>query len=123
MPQPDVPPCRVVATRDEKSPVWQFVFVNDGDSAIEKAVLAAVKYEWGDQYSDGLYLDVTVTNLPPGGRAVVWHDDGGSEMRTDLWFQVTQAEQTTVLLFEFPKLYLQKGTTLVAHPDRMERLP
>ena len=124
MPQAGVPPCRIVATRDENSRVWHFFLVNDDHTAIEQAVLAAVKYEWGDQYwGDGKSPNVAVTNLPPGGRALLWQDDGSSEMRTDLWLRVTHVGQETILLFEFPKLYRQRGTTLVAHPHRMERLP
>jgi len=123
-PQSVIPLCRIVATRDSNSPVWHFHFVNDGQAPIERAVLSAVRYEWGDQYvGEGASPNVVVTNLSPGGQAPIWQDDGSSEMRTDLWLRVTHLGQEIILLFEFPKLYRQRGTTLVAHPDRMEKLP
>src|SRR5690606_4404430 len=124
LPEPGIPPCQIIATRDETSPVWRFFLVNAGDAPIERAVLAAVKYEWGDQYwGEGESPGVEVVDLLPGDRALIWEDDGSSEMRTDLWLRVAQGAQDVVLLFEFPKLYRQPRTTLTADPNRMDRLP
>lgn len=55
----------------------------------------------------------------PGARALLWRDDGGSEMRTDLWLLVSHRGVEAWWLFEFPRLYRQQGTILVAHPQRM----
>jgi hypothetical protein len=65
---------------------------------------------------------VTVADLAPGGRALIWRDDGSSvtsELRTDLWLRVKHRGLEAWLLFEFPKLHRQRGTTLIAHPTRM----
>ena len=117
------PPCRIVATRDANSPLWSFYLINDGGTTIESAELAAVRYEWGDQYCGGESPAVRVANLVAGGQARIWQDDGSSEMRTDLWLRVTHVGQEIVLLFEFPTLYRQSGTALVSHPTRMDALP
>ncbi len=113
--------CRILAAREPDSPLWTFYLINDGEVAIESAELAAVRYEWGDQYVGGESPGVRVAALEPGARAPIWRDDGSSEMRTDLWVRVTQHGLEEWLLFEFPRLYRQTGTTLVAHPTRMER--
>ena len=115
--------CRVVATREPDSRLWSFYLVNDGESAIESAALEAVKYEWGDQYHGGESPDVHVTNLAAGERALVWKDDGSSEMRTDLWLRFVHSGEETFLLFEFPKLYRQTGTTLIAEPVKVSGPP
>lgn len=111
--------CRIVATREPDSPLWSFYLINDGETAIETAELEAVKYEWGDQYRGGESPHVHIADLAPGGQALVWKDDGSSEMRTDLWLRFAHGGLQTWLLFEFPKLYRQRGTTLIAHPTRM----
>jgi len=108
--------CRVLATREPDSPLWSFYLINDGETVIESAELEAVRYEWGDQYMGGESPGLRVSDLASGGQALIWQDDGSSEMRTDLWLRVTHRGLTTRLLFEFPKLYRQQGTTLVAHP-------
>jgi hypothetical protein len=115
--------CRILATREADSPLWTFYLVNDGAVAIESAELNAVRYEWGDQYVGGESPGVRIADLAPGARALIWRDDGGSEMRTDLWLRVTHRGLETWLLFEFPKLYRQQGTTLVAHPRKMKGPP
>ena len=117
------PACRIVATRESGSALWSFHLVNDGAETIARAELAAVRYEWGDQYVGGESPGVHVADLGPGDRALLWREDGSSEMRTDLWLRVTWQGLETWLLFEFPRLYRQTGTTLVAHPMRMERGP
>jgi hypothetical protein len=117
------PSCRIVATREAGSPLWSFYLINDGKTAIELAELAAVNYEWGDEYRGGESPAVRVINLVAGGQTLIWQDDGSSEMRTDLWIRITHRDQETILLFEFPKLYRQHGTTLVGHPTRMGALP
>ena len=120
---PESPPCRIVATRESGSPLWSFDLVNDGEESIVNPELAEVRYEWGDQYVGGESPGVRIADLGPGERALLWRDDGGSEMRTDLWLRVTWQGLDTWLLFEFPRLYRQTGTTLVAHPTRMEGPP
>ena len=76
-PEPRIPPCQIIATREGTSPVWRFFLVNTGDGPIERAVLAAVKYEWGDQYwGEGESPGVEVVDLLPGDRALIWEDDG-----------------------------------------------
>lgn len=117
------PPCRIVATRQADHVLWSFYLINDSETPIELAELAAVKYEWGDQYYGDESPAVRVANLVAGGRVMIWQDDGSSEMRTDLWLRVTHSGQDMILLFEFPKLYRQRGTTLVSHPTRMGALP
>ena len=107
---------RIVATREPDSPLWSFYLVNDGDRAIDEAVLDAVKYEWGDQYLGEKSPDVRVAHLEPGARALIWTDDGSSEMRTDLWLRITIGGVQQKALFEFPKLYRQTGTLLEALP-------
>jgi len=115
--------CRIVAERESDSPLWSFYLTNDGEATIEAAELAAVRYEWGDQYTGGESPRVRVADLKSGSRVLIWRDDGSSEMRTDLWLRVTHQGLETWLLFEFPKLYRQTGTTLVGHPTRMKRPP
>lgn len=115
--------CRIVATREADSPLWSFYLMNDGGTPIESAELAAVKREWGDQYLGGESPGVRISDLAPGARALIWRDDGSSEMRTDLWLRVTDHGRETWLLFEFPKLHRQQGTTLVAHPTKMGQPP
>lgn len=123
MPLPADLQCRIVATREAGSPSWGFYLINDGGAAIESATLEAVRYEWGDQYGGGESPAVRVAGLEPGARAPIWRDDGSSETRIDLWLRVTHRGAETWLLFEFPKLYRQKGTTLTAHPTRMDGPP
>ena len=110
--------CRIVATREPDSPLWTFFLINDGDETIESAELKAVRYEWGDRYVGGESPGGCIADLAPGARAVIWQNDGSSEMRTDLWLRVTHHGAETWLLFEFPRLYRQQGTTLIAHPTR-----
>lgn len=117
------PHCRIRATREPDSPLWSFYFLNDGHAAIDSADLVAVKYEFGDTYVGGESPSVSVAGLAPGAQALIWQDDGGSELRTDLWLRVTQGGQVTWLLFEFPKLYRQQGTRLIAHQIRMQGPP
>ena len=113
----------MIATREPDSPLWNFHLINDGETAIETAVLEAVKYEWGDEYRGGESPAVRITNLAPGERALLWKDDGSSEMRTDLWLRFVQSGQETILFFEFPKLYRQSGTMLIAAPIQASKLP
>ncbi len=115
--------CRIVAARESDSPLWSFYLINDGGVAIEAAELTAVRYEWGDQYMGGESPGTRIADLEPGARALIWRDDGSSEMRTDLWLRLTHQELEMWLLFEFPKLYRQTGTTLVAHPTRVKGPP
>ncbi len=109
----------VTATRLPESRRWSFYLINDGGMTIESAELAAVRYEWGDQYVGGESPGMRVVDLEPGAQALIWRDDGSSEMRTDLWVRVTDGTRETWLLFEFPRLYRQEGTTLIAHPTVM----
>jgi hypothetical protein len=113
------PPCRIVATLEPDSRLWSFHLVNDGEAAIESAELKAVRYEWGDQDLGGALPGTRVADLAPGARALVWQDDGSSEMRTDLWLLVTLRGHETWLLFEFPRLYRLQATTLVAQAARV----
>ena len=117
------PRLRVVAERELDSRMWIFYLINDGGTMIESCELAAVRYEWGDQYVGGESPIVRLANLGPGARALIWRDDGSSEMRTDLWLRVTHQGLHAWLVFEFPRLYRQTGTTLVAHPTRMQGPP
>ena len=104
--------CHVIATRETGGSVWSFYLVNDGESAIGEATLEAVNYEFGDAYRGGETPNKIVRNLAPGERALVWTDDGSSEMRTDLWVRIASVK----LLFEFPRLYRQTGTMLESLP-------
>jgi hypothetical protein len=119
MPEPLEFQCRILATREPGSPLWSFYLINDGGTTIESSELQAVKYEFGDEYRGGESPGVSVADLAPGGRALIWRDDGSSEMRTDLWLRMTHRGLETWLLFEFPNLYRQRETTLIAHPMRM----
>lgn len=123
MPPSEEVQCQVVATREPDSPVWSFYLVNEGSTVIESAILAAVKYEWGDEYVGGESPDVRVDGLSPAGRALLWRSDGESEMREDLWIRVTHRGLQTWLLFEFPKLYRQQGTTLIGYRSTMASGP
>lgn len=123
MPPPDAPPCRVVATREANSRLWSFFLVNDGGAPIASAELAAVRYEWGDQYVGGESPRVPIGDLAPGARVLIWRDDGSSETRVDLWLRVTHQGQETWLLFEFPRLYKQQGTSLEADPMKASGPP
>jgi hypothetical protein len=118
MSPPDELQCRIVATHEPNSSLWTFFLINDGGGTIESAELKAVRYEWGDQYVGGESPGGHIADLAPGARAVIWRSDGSSEMRTDLWLRVTHQGLDTWLLFEFPRLYRQQGTTLVAQPTR-----
>ena len=113
----------MVATREPDSRLWSFYLHNDGETPIQNVALQAVKYEWGDEYRGGEAPDVHITNLGAGDRALVWKDDGSSEMRTDLWLRFVHAGLETFLLFEFPKLYRQTGTTLIAQPIKVSGPP
>jgi hypothetical protein len=120
---PDLPQIRVVATREPESRLWTFHLVNDGPTPLASATLEAVKYEWGDEYRGGESPKLRVQALAPGAEAIIWHDDGRSEMRTDLWLTVTQGGVETWLYFEFPKLYRQQATTLISHPNKAHGPP
>ena len=114
----------MVATREPDSRLWSFYLHNDGEREIETVALQAVKHEWGDQYQGGEGPDVhTITNLGAGKCALVWQDDGSSEMRTDLWLRLTHVGVETFLLFEFPKLYRQAGIMLTAQPMKVSGPP
>jgi len=115
--------CRIVAERESNSPLWSFYLINDGGVTIETAELAAVRYEWGDQYVGGESPGVRIADFGPGARALIWRDDGSSEMRTDLWLRLAHHGLETWLLFEFPRLYRQAGTTIVEHPTTMKGPP
>jgi hypothetical protein len=115
--------CRIVATREADFPLWTFYLINDGEATIGSVELAAVRYEWGDQYVGGESPGTRIARLEPGARALIWRDDGSSETRIDLWLRMTLQELEAWLLFEFPKLYRQKQTTLTAHPTRMKEPP
>jgi hypothetical protein len=115
--------CRIVAEREGDTPWWRFHLVNGGAATIESAELAEIRYEWGDQYVGGESPRVRVADVAPGDRAVLWRDDGSSEMRTDLWIRLMHHGVEIWLLFEFPRLYRQTGTTLVADPTRMPGPP
>ena len=118
-----LPKCHVVGTREPDKRLWTFYFVNDDETAIEKVEMKEVRYEFGDQYLGGKSTHVEVRDLPPAGKTLVWTDDGGAEMRTDLWIRVTHRGVESWMLFEFPNLYRQTVTTLTAHPIRMENPP
>jgi len=121
---PDNLRCRVVAERESlTSPWWRFYLVNDGGATIASAELAEVRYEWGEVYMGGSSPGVRIADLEAGRRAEIWRDDGGSEMRTDLWLRVTHQGADIWLLYEFPRLYRQTGTTLEANAMRMQRPP
>ena len=70
----ECPPCRIVATRAPDSPLWSFHLINDGAETIASAELAAVRFEWGDQYVGGESPGVRVADLGPGDRALLWRD-------------------------------------------------
>jgi len=116
-------PYRVVAEREDGSPWWSFYLLNDGGDTIESLELTAVRYEFGDQYLGGKSPGTRIERLEPGERGLLWRDDGGSEMRTDLWLRVTQRGEEIWMLFEFPRLYKQTVTTLVAGPIKVTGPP
>ena len=113
------PPFRIVADREPDSRLWRFFFVNDGETVVEAAELKAVRFEWGDAYVGGESPDTRVAGIAPGARALLWQDDGGSEMRIDLWVRVAEHGAETWLLFEFPRLYRLQATTLEAQATRV----
>lgn len=121
-PAPD-PPYRIVAGREPDSRLWRFFFVNDSETVVDAAELTAVRFEWGDAYVGGESPGTRVAGLAPGARALLWQDDGGNEMRTDLWVRVTERGAETWLLFELPRLYRLQATTLVARATRVAGLP
>jgi hypothetical protein len=100
--------CRVAACRDASAAGngWGFYLINDGDAALDSAVLYRVSSEWGDM-GNSVAADVHVTALAPGAHALVWRDDG--EFRTELSLLVRAGGREARLSFEFPKLYLQKN--------------
>lgn len=117
------PRCHVIAAREAESRSWRFYFVNDSETAMESVELVAIKYEWGDQYVGGRSLRVIITGVQPEAPRLICEDDGSSETRVDLWLRVMQRDVETWLVFEFPKLYLQKRTTLVSYPERVKGPP
>lgn len=106
---------RVVAERESGGRLWNFYLSNVGNAPLRSAVLEQVAYEWGDQYMDKKTVDKRVKNLAPGERALVWQDDGSSELRTDLWFRAGGKRW----LASFPKLYRQQGNTLARALEMM----
>ena len=118
-----LPKCHVVGTREPDKRLWTFYLVNDDETAIEKAEMKEVRYEFGDQYLGGKSLDLTVRDLAPGSKAPVWTDNEAAEMRTDLWIRVTHRGVVSWMLFEFPNLYRQTVTILTAHPQKMNGPP
>jgi hypothetical protein len=100
--------CRMAACHEAPVGVndWNFYLINDGDAALDSAVLYRVSSEWGDM-GNSVVADVHVTALAPGAHALVWRDDG--EFRTELSLLVRAGGREARLSFEFPKLYLQKS--------------
>jgi hypothetical protein len=99
--------CRVAACRESlgDGKKWSFYLINDGDAALDSAVLTRVGYEWGDTGSSE-DADVGVPGLAPGAHALIWRDDGsGAELRMDLSVAARANGREVRLLFEFPKLY------------------
>ena len=115
--------CHMIATREPNGSLWSFYLVNDGTSSIDFVELQSVNYEWGDTYVGHESPDVKVANVAAGDRVMIWRDDGSSEMRTDLCLHVLHRGVESWLLFEFPKLYRQQGTTLAAKPLTIDRPP
>ena len=104
--------CRVAACRESQGggDEWRFYLINDGDAALDSAVLDRVSSEWGDfGYSDA--ADVHVTGLAPGATALIWRDDG--EYRMELSLLARAGDREARLSFEFPRLYRQKNLTPV----------
>jgi hypothetical protein len=117
------PRCLMRGTREAGSPLWSFYFINEGFTPFESVDFVAVKYEWGDEYMGGEPLTGGIVDMAPRASALVWQDDGASEMRTDLWIRLTDRGLDSWLLFEFPKLYRQEGIKLSAGPHRMPGPP
>jgi len=112
--------CRMVACREklDDGKQWSFYLINDNDVPIDAAVLFEVAYEWGHLGNSEL-TDVRITDLPPGGHALIWRDDGsGAELRMELSMHVQLGGSTVRLQFEFPKLYRLKNLKLVDGLDK-----
>lgn len=104
--------CRVAACREALSDgqVWSFYLINDCDTPLDSAVLYRITSEWGDLGSSRT-ADVHINGLAPGGRELIWRDDG--EFRTELSLLVRVGEREVRLSYEFPKLYTQRDLPLV----------
>jgi hypothetical protein len=107
--------CRVAACREILSDdnLWSFYLINDSDAPLESVVLNQVGYEWGD-LGNSASANVRITGLAAGAHALIWRDDSSAaEVRMDLSLTVRMGNREARLLFEFPKLYLQKKLPLV----------
>ncbi len=103
--------CRVAACQEGRK--WNFHLINDSPTALDFAVLHKVGYEWGD-FGNAEEVDVRVTDLTPGGHALIWRDDGsGAETRMDLFLRVQMSGREVLLSFEFPKLYCQRNLRMI----------
>jgi hypothetical protein len=93
---------------------WSFYLLNDGEAALDSAVLHEIAYEWGDMGSSEA-ADVHVTDLAPGTHVLAWRDDGsGAELRMELSLRAQVRGREVRLQFEFPKLYNQRNPRLVS---------
>ena len=108
--------CRMAACREDldDGKEWSFYLLNDGQSALDSAVLHEIGYEWGDMGSSET-PDVRIGDLAPGAHALVWRDDGsGAELRMELSLRARVRGREVRLRFEFPKLYNQRNPRLVS---------
>ncbi len=102
--------CRMVACDEAlgDGKMWSFYLINDSAIPLDFAVLYQVEYEWGD-WGDSDYPDARVTDLVPGGRALLWRgDDSAGEFRSELSVHVGEARRELLLEFRFPKLFIQE---------------
>ncbi len=100
--------CRVAACREPPAGAgqWCFYLINDGDAPLDSAELYRVSTEWGDSGHIEA-ADVRVGGLAPGAHALIWRDDG--EFRIELRLLARAGGREVRLVFEFPKLYIQRN--------------
>ena len=111
--------CRIAACPEklDDGKAWSFYLINDGAAPIDSATLLRVDTEWGDRSYREVISDAHVVSLAPNAFALLWRDDGGNaEFRMELSVRMSVHGGVAELVFEFPKLYLQR------HLQRIEPL-
>src|SRR5262245_55925239 len=91
--------CRVVACPEsfEDGKSWSFYLINDGDAALDVAVLETFGHEWGD-FGNSIHPGIKVTDLAPGNNVLIWRDND-EELRMWLSLKIQVAARQAELLF------------------------
>ena len=82
---------------------WAFHVANDDGHTIERIVVEAVSYEWGD-FGNSEALDRTFGPLAPGASVEVYRETN-TEMRTGLTLRVQVAGRDRHVFAEVGRLY------------------